>query len=81
MDCGAVIAWADSYVDRELPVGAAGQVFRHLSGCEMCTALVDEKTYIKNKVKASVNSAAVPARLIWDVHAALRKVTGAEHDF
>jgi hypothetical protein len=72
--CRDSIALLDAYVDGELSGEAASRMFRHVSGCRNCSELVDERKFIKNRVRASVSSTFTPAQLICNVHAALRKV-------
>jgi len=72
--CRDSIALLDAYVDGELSGEAASRMFRHVSGCRNCSELVDERKFIKNRVRASVSSTFTPARLICNVHDALRKM-------
>ena len=71
--CPDVIDWVDAYVDQALPAVATTEISRHVAGCEGCRTIVSERTLIKRRVKTSVHSVNVLARLSWKLQAALRE--------
>jgi anti-sigma factor (TIGR02949 family) len=70
--CGQVRGHLDSYLSRELPEAANGEVLRHLEGCPHCAAELETRARVRAQLQAAVRSAPVPVGLEAKVRRAVR---------
>jgi anti-sigma factor (TIGR02949 family) len=67
-ECGKIRRYLDSYIDNELLVETNHEVLRHLEKCPSCAAELEARTRLRARVKAAVQSQAVPPDLRVRVH-------------
>jgi len=61
--CEKISGYLDSYISNELLVETNHEVLRHLENCPSCSAEVEARSCMRSRLKAAVESQAVPADL------------------
>lgn len=61
--CDKARKYLDSYISNELLVETNHEVLKHLEGCPACSAELEVRTKMRARLKAAVNSQAVPPDL------------------
>ena len=61
--CEKTRSYLDSYISNELLVETNHEVLRHLENCPSCSAELEARTRLRSRVKAAVQSQAVPPDL------------------
>lgn len=71
--CEKTRRYLDSYISNELLVETNHEVLRHLENCPSCSAELDQRTRLRTRLKAAVESQSVPPDLQVRVRGRIRK--------
>ena len=61
--CHEVTELADAFIDGEYLAGAWMQIRLHMQACLSCADFIEEKRWLKNRVRAAVKGLSVPTTL------------------
>jgi anti-sigma factor (TIGR02949 family) len=61
--CEKTRKYIDSYISNELLIETNHEVLRHIESCPSCSAEVEAKTQLRNRLRSAVKSQAVPPEL------------------
>lgn len=71
-DCSQVLEQLDTYLDRELPEQAATECAQHLKGCRSCSAELETRSALRNRLKVAVQGITVSPEVQAQIRQSLR---------
>src|SRR5216684_445993 len=80
-ECQGIRQYLDSYVSNELMIETNHQVLKHLERCSGCTTLLEQRVYVRDRLRTAVAAQEVNHELHLRISTSLRRKRTTLHTF